>query len=243
MPRSWEERANLVRAMRSARWDCRWQPLPRRCCAGVTLACYLLTAFNVPLPVPAAARKPGDPPFPCQDHGCGCQSAQQCWASCCCLTPEQRWAWAREHQVEPPTYAERPASAGWSTTRLRDREPPTTKPAKKPCCAQSEPTPTGSSCCSGHTPVTGSSSTAPAPKGEQKQPESKGHVHWISTVAALKCQGHSTLWAASGAALPPGAPLTWAPCLTSTGQLCSRDDFFDNLRPPPASPPPRPSPI
>src|SRR5947208_15226812 len=43
-------------------------------------------------------------PFPCQDHRCGCLSAQQCWRSCCCFTNQQKLAWAHEHGVSPPAY-------------------------------------------------------------------------------------------------------------------------------------------
>jgi hypothetical protein len=79
-----------------------------RLLAGLALVAYLAAALGLPLP--AAARKHTGQPYPCQDNPCGCQSAEQCWRHCCCLTPEQRWAWAREHGVEPPPYAERPAA-------------------------------------------------------------------------------------------------------------------------------------
>src|SRR5262249_28876986 len=126
-----------------------------------TLVAYLLATLGLPLP--AAARKPDDQPFPCQDHPCGCRTAEQCWTACCCFTPEQRWAWAREHHINPPAYAEKPATGGSPTTRLRDREqrPPqretscrqcvaqdpnsTQRPAaRKPCCADGQ---SGPSCC------------------------------------------------------------------------------------------------
>ncbi|MDQ3331360.1 MAG: hypothetical protein M3552_12015 [Planctomycetota bacterium] len=40
--------------------------------------------------------------FPCQGHGCGCQSANDCWFGCCCMSPAQRLAWAKANQIEPP---------------------------------------------------------------------------------------------------------------------------------------------
>ena len=43
--------------------------------------------------------------FPCMDCPCGCNSAEQCWRSCCCHTLAERMDWAREHGVRPPEYA------------------------------------------------------------------------------------------------------------------------------------------
>ncbi|MBS0190715.1 MAG: hypothetical protein U0573_02335 [Phycisphaerales bacterium] len=40
--------------------------------------------------------------YPCEDHACGCASAAECWAHCCCHTPRQRLAWAIRHGVRPP---------------------------------------------------------------------------------------------------------------------------------------------
>src|SRR5205814_10554872 len=95
------------------------RPLRRRLAAAAALLAYAATAFGVPLPA-ATARKNAGTPFPCQDHPCGCQTAEQCWSGCCCFTPEERWAWADAHHVTPPAYAQRPA-AGWRSTPLRGR--------------------------------------------------------------------------------------------------------------------------
>lgn len=40
--------------------------------------------------------------FACEDCGCGCASAMECWTHCCCHTPEERLAWALERGVMPP---------------------------------------------------------------------------------------------------------------------------------------------
>jgi hypothetical protein len=133
--------------------DCR-----RRLCAGVTLAAYLTAALGVPLP--AATAKDVSAPFPCQDHPCGCRTAEQCWTNCCCFTPEQRWAWARQRAVRPPDYAPRPSGHGWQTTRLRDRDccrqapNPGGRPTAPgrpvtPCCTGQGQ---GPSCCTAHAP-------------------------------------------------------------------------------------------
>src|SRR4051812_24287052 len=79
----------------------------RRSVSIVTLITYAALIFGFPLPV--AARKSTGQPYPCQGNRCGCLTAEQCWRSCCCTTPAQRLAWAREHGVTPPAYAECPS--------------------------------------------------------------------------------------------------------------------------------------
>lgn len=152
---------------------------------GVLAAClaYLLAALEVPLPV--FVHKVSSQPFPCQKHVCGCQTAEQCWSHCCCFTPEERWAWAREHNVEPPAYAEKPATPpkrskdesgqGWNTVKLRDcdREPA----ASKSCCCTCKPE---------------------APAKECSDSSSR----WITVMNAWRCKGYSTLWTSTGTVLP-----------------------------------------
>jgi hypothetical protein len=43
-------------------------------------------------------------PFPCQDRACGCQSAEQCYSSCCCFSPADRRRFAGEHGVDADRY-------------------------------------------------------------------------------------------------------------------------------------------
>jgi hypothetical protein len=85
--------------------------LPQRMVAGILLVAYAFTCAGF-LPLPAFAnKKKSDTPFPCQDHFCGCTSAEECWTQCCCFTVEQRWEWAASHAITPPEYAVRPASS------------------------------------------------------------------------------------------------------------------------------------
>ena len=124
--------------MRFTRRNTFWRRLPRRVCAGVSLAAYLVAAVG--FPIPAASAAIGGIPFPCQNHACGCQSAEQCWRSCCCFTPEEHWAWAKANHVEPPAYAARPspsdppAPKSWNTPRLRDQAEGQAAPAH--ACAE-----------------------------------------------------------------------------------------------------------
>jgi hypothetical protein len=241
-----------------------WRALRRRLIAGLTLVAYLLATLGVPLP--AAARRPDDQPFPCQDHPCGCRTAEQCWTSCCCFTPEQRWAWARERHIEPPAYAEKPAARGWRTTRLRDREqrPPesattcrqcvTQDPSPiKPCCAdeRSRPSccaptparphgdPAPSQTCQTTAPNCPDCHATPGQPARDAQATRKGTARWGLGLSALRCQGQSTLWATTGAALPPAPPLTWSPCLPAVAWLTASAESPRALPSAPREPPPR----
>lgn len=43
--------------------------------------------------------------YPCESHACGCQSAEECWESCCCMSMVDRLAWAIANGVKPPENA------------------------------------------------------------------------------------------------------------------------------------------
>jgi hypothetical protein len=85
--------------------------VPRAVVALVCLASYLVVAFGVPLPVAIHTGATGA--FPCEHHGCGCHSAEQCWKQCCCFTQAERMAWYRRRGLEPP-----PGPIGKRTARL-----------------------------------------------------------------------------------------------------------------------------
>jgi hypothetical protein len=72
---------------------------------GLTALSFFMSGIGMPLPAPRFKDK--SVAFPCQDHACGCGSAEQCWQHCCCFTVQERWTWARDHAIEPPRYAER----------------------------------------------------------------------------------------------------------------------------------------
>jgi hypothetical protein len=65
-------------------------------------------AVAVGFPVPTSSHREGGEPFPCQSHAgaCGCLSAEQCWAHCCCFSFEGRLAWAYASGVEPPAFVQ-----------------------------------------------------------------------------------------------------------------------------------------
>jgi hypothetical protein len=112
------------------------------------------------------------------------------------MSVEERWAWAREHHVEPPEYAERPSSEPGS-------EPPAGK--KKPhrsCCSHhsgEDPDATEPCCCEESAdPDSPPSVTGTTVKPEAKKPTRGKSVRWALGIAALKCKGLSTLWVTAG---------------------------------------------
>jgi hypothetical protein len=78
----------------------------------------------VGLPLPSASAKDRSTPFPCQHRACGCMSARDCWRSCCCFSAGQRVAWARDHEVEPPSSLVEEAAQEECCSE-----------EKKPCCS------------------------------------------------------------------------------------------------------------
>src|SRR5262249_43664149 len=198
----------MIRPRRNASW----RLATRRICVCVALPGSLAAAIGFPLP--HLSSKDHRQPFPCQDHPCGCQTAEQCWRHCCCFSPEERLAWAEAHHVEPPAYAERPAARGWQTVRLRDelaaREGSThcAQCATPPTCLTCD-APASRSCCS-------KDSTRSEASRHSERP---ARTPWMLGVAELRCQGGATLWVSAGAAVPPPALLMWTDSLLASDWL------------------------
>ncbi|HWG42723.1 MAG TPA: hypothetical protein VN688_08050 [Gemmataceae bacterium] len=200
-----------------------WRGLRHRFCAAGVCFAYLIATLGLPLP--ASIHKDASQPFPCQDHPCGCQTAEQCWRNCCCFTPEERWAWARAHHVEPPAYAEKPAAQGWNTVKRRDLAAGKTTRAEKQCCSPSAARPT---CCKTH-------ADGPAKPSSPK----RARLHWGSTLAALNCQALPMLWVGSGAVLPVPPIVAWSPDLSFSSRVPLPCAIVCDVPLSPPAPPPR----
>jgi hypothetical protein len=206
--------------------------------AAVALLGYLAAAIGFPLPAAPAVRKDLSQPFPCQDHLCGCQNAEQCWSSCCCFTPAERFARAESHGVRPPAYAEKPAADGWRTVPLREKSGDDAAPTT--CCGDGTP---DRSCC----PKCRSASRASCCEREaQEQPlaapglaEAGRGVRWAMLVSALRCRGLTTLWVASGAVVVPPPAIPSASGSLAPERLRPKDFFATRLTRTPPAPPPR----
>jgi hypothetical protein len=191
------------------RWNLFWRGLRRRLTAGLALVAYLVAVVG--FPVPAFSRKDSGQAFPCQNHLCGCQSAEQCWRHCCCYTAEERWEWARAHHVQPPPYAEKPAALVEDDGDDGPHSCCAHRHADKGCCEHDHDSP----------------------------PPSRGGWHWAFGMDTLRCQGLGTLWVSTGAALAPEAPLVWGPWPAPVGWLCCLDDHPATVSDTPSPPPPR----
>ena len=213
--------------------------LRQRISAAVAVCAYLAAAIGFPLPSIPSLRKDTSKPYPCMDHECGCQSAEECWAHCCCFTPEERWAWAEAHNVQPPEYAERPtAQESLSATACCDSEPE----ERGACCsAHHHET---ASCCQHHDTASErraccSAEDAKAATDAKPASDQTIGVRWVLGMSAQRCRGLTMLWVNSGAVSEPPAALSRAPIPTLSERLASltRSPFRISLRPP--SPPPR----
>jgi hypothetical protein len=210
-----------------------WRHLFRRLFACVSLFAYLATVLGMPLPQGQA--KDHSQPFPCQDNPCGCQNAEQCWRHCCCHSPEERLAWARANGIEPPAYAELPASAGWQSVRVRDQV--ASEPAS--CCSCRKPPPDGARPRSGKSCCADREGPADRSSNESDQNQRSAKRGWVRGVDVLRCQSLTTIWVSSGAASPPPPLVAWRPCCPFAGQLLDRElkGHIFTLTPP--EPPPR----
>lgn len=77
----------------------------RRLVASGLLIAYAFAATGLPLRVPTIAKRATAERYPCESCGCGCSTAAGCWGNCCCFTPSQRLAWAKNEGVRPPEFA------------------------------------------------------------------------------------------------------------------------------------------
>jgi hypothetical protein len=174
-------------------------------------------AGTLGFPLPAKVAKDTSRPFPCQDHACGCQNAEQCWRHCCCFSNEEKLAWARGHCVQPPEYLASSSPHGWRTPRLHES---VTQPESPCSCGQT-------ACTRDH------GDTANA----QAAPSSK--TQWVLGWAAQRCQGHGPLGLPTFVALRPPQPIAWTCSAEPSGYCSPPFTPWTSHTAAPAEPPPR----
>lgn len=190
---------------------------------------FAVLGLGVPLPAPRPDVVSSQP-YPCMDHRCGCRDAEHCWRACCCMSREQKFAWAVEHGVRPPPefFDGRPPPA------LVAKHPAPKPQAAKPrsCCA-----PRQLSCCE-QTSSRREGSERPCCDKSQSKSQPSGQT---SLVDALGCQGHHAFMAlAVVPGLSPAAHVL-ATCVDEFNAPLAgeRSPTLESMRYSPPVPPPR----
>jgi len=168
------------------------------------------------------AAKDRSQPFPCQDKPCGCNSAKQCFSSCCCHTPKELLAWARANGLEPAVLTALTHRMAAETHQQDSPSPPSTESAsRKASCCVTEPAapPREASCCSAETMH---ESEIPATASEHQLPATAGEH-----AAAGSCCASTT------AALPFSAPPPF-PTRHEPAEICA--DYESLAATPPETP-------
>jgi hypothetical protein len=204
--------------MRLLRRKSFWRALRRRLVAGLTLVAYLVAAVGFPLP--AAARRPGGAPAPCQNQLCRCDTAQQGPRRCCCSAPQGRAATTGANASPPAARASQPD--------LRDRASGKATPAP-PCphCARS------------HAVQPKPAAARTDDKRDSPLGGTQGGWRWVCGVTGQCCQGLLTLWVSYRAVLAPAPAAGWQPSLGPSEWLADVAGSVSCLPLAPPDPPPR----
>lgn len=208
-------------------------PRSRRWITALALLAYVASVVGYPLPLPAGDEKRNaSAPYPCQDHACGCHSAEQCWESCCCYTPAERLAWVRRNGVALP------ATTLAALTSAAENQ---NENASKSCCRH-ESLPAESACgtCD-DAHGCDHASKAEAVIDESEKSRRGIRVDWVNAIAAQKCHGLTTMWLLSGANLPVEIRDLWQfdwqlAGYVSIAQSQLASPAYEPLVPPPCQP-------
>lgn len=180
-------------------------PRRRRLLGWLSLMVYFAATFGLPLPA-----LPATGPFPCQSHGCGCRSAEQCWRSCCCYSMEEKLAWARNKGVEPPDYVvEAVAEKSCCSSHRKAKNKPAPKAPQRTCCSAKS-----SDACEVEVTIEVANNPASCCSAPQAQPVkqiaeagSRRGVQWSPAFNVFRCQGLGSAWMAIVDVIAPPPPL------------------------------------
>jgi hypothetical protein len=151
--------------------------------------------------------------FPCQGHGCGCRSAEECWFGCCCLSPGERVAWAKRNGVTPPA----------ELVELAELEE---APPEKPSCCSGH-----AACCHKH--EAGGKSCCSKAAAKKSSPDEDP----FPAVVPLRCRGLGQWWVAGGEPLAlPERPARLIPSPLVAPVVIASVEYAHDLVPPPTRP-------
>lgn len=202
----------------------------------LSLAIYGLAMTGVPALHSLPHRSSG-PGFPCQDHACGCRTAEQCWRDCCCFSIAERVAWSRTHGVEPPQFAL--AAARERAGSLSAAEASAISAAN--CCSR-QGSASINTCCKRPTQSVepnGPFQTAHAMNGQFQSKKKEGRSGgWVIGIQALKCRGLGSQWTGLGMPIgPPPRLVLFHFDSTRSGQVPHFAAHFKSHSSPPPVPP------
>ncbi len=221
--------------------------------AWAMLALYGVVVSGVPLPAgappagsSAAAKLAGKDrsrPFPCMDKACGCDTAEQCFANCCCHTPSETLAWARARGIEGSVIDAlmRRVAAPAPTAPLR---PCCSAEPVEPSCCSAESDDVDSGICSDYQslaaePPAASCCDAVATEPEQPAGDREPASRVVILRAMLACGGIVAQWAAAGTSLPPPAIVELVVATSYPQSIIVANEIPCPLVTEPAVPPPR----
>ncbi|MEQ8854638.1 hypothetical protein [Gimesia sp.] len=162
----------------------------------------------LPLSLSSPVEKDLSTPFPCQNRPCGCQSAKQCWKSCCCFTNREKIVWAKANRVEAPAYVAQAA-------KKESRE---TACSSGSCCSEKKQHAADLPVLNENHPGCCTSAKAVTTQSEKTAASNTDNGPVIG-LYAQKCQGQGTFWNSLPWAIVPGlqaevlvfAPDIWNP--------------------------------
>ena len=213
------------------------------------LATYVVVASGLPLPIAggppavgsAAATQLADKdrsrPFPCLDKPCGCATAEQCFAACCCNTPAELLAWASTHDLDPATLH--------ALTRRAATPAPTPVAEATCCCVETGGDSTAS--CTASLETTAATlagevcadERSPAADEPAALPAVAPACGMVSLRAMLACGGILAGWSAAMISLPAPAIVRVERADSIVGLLVVADDVAISVSPTLDVPPPR----
>lgn len=233
-----------------------WKGVGRRTVSLAVMLGFLMANIGMPVSTRAPSEYAGSHSrsFPCQQHRCGCQTASQCWLSCCCFSKADRIAWANQYGAEehslPAGVEERVSSLGITTGgtevqtngchhHVTDHAP--VADGKRSCCErdrkkssnQSKPTRNLKQPVASNVPQ-------PHSKGEEPNAASEGsNLLLVPSVVARGCGGRAEFWLMVSEILPASERPTWGFGWSLVGYVEDlQTPWFGSAEAPP-SPPPR----
>jgi len=226
-----------------------------RAVAWLMLATYVVVASGLPLPIAggppavgsAAATQLADKdrsrPFPCMDKPCGCATAEQCFAACCCHTPAELLAWASTHDLDPATLHALKRRAATSASASASASTPV---AEATCCCAETGGDSTASCTA--SPETTAATLAGEVRADERSPATDEPAAlpavapacgMVSLRAMLACGGILAGWSAAMISLPAPAIVRVERADSIVGLLVVADDVAVSVSPTLDVPPPR----